>query len=191
MLDATVEASAAAGAADVSLEVLDGNDPALRAVRAAWLRRRRALIGYELEPPRLGLRHRIRGGLDSIAGQVAVRLLDSWGWPDPPWQLTPASLEQLPALSLSGEAVVIGRRRGSRFWLYALSVHPARRGRGLATRVLAALGADTIAIPALDSRGVGGRPTRSSHRWARSPITSPVGDDQGAACLTGGHGPGV
>ena len=37
----------------------------------------------------------------------------------------PASLEHLPALPLAGEAVVFGRRRGSRFWLYALAVDPA------------------------------------------------------------------
>lgn len=149
VLEATAEASAAAGARSVSLEVLDGNDPALGLYERHGFERRRTLVGYELEPPRPGLRMRMRGGLDTMAGQAAVRVLDRWGWPDPPWQLTPASLERLPALSLSGDAVVIGRRRGSRFWLYALSVHPAKRGRGLGARALAALGAETIAIPAL------------------------------------------
>jgi ribosomal protein S18 acetylase RimI-like enzyme len=149
VLEATVEAATAAGASSVSLEVLDGNDAALGLYERHGFERRRMLLGYEVEPPRPSLRMRMRGGLDTMAGQVAVRVLDSWGWPDPPWQLTPASLERLPALSLSGDAVVIGRRRGSRFWLYALSVHPARRGRGLGARALAALGAETIAIPAL------------------------------------------
>jgi ribosomal protein S18 acetylase RimI-like enzyme len=149
VLDATVAAAAAAGARDVSLEVLDGNDPALALYERHGFRRARLLLGYELDPPRSSLRVRVRGGLAPVPGTEAVRTLEAWGWDDPPWQLTPASLERLPAFSLSGDAVVIGRRRGSRFWLYALAVDPARRGRGVATRALGALGAETIAIPAL------------------------------------------
>jgi len=149
VLDATVEAATAAGARDLSLEVLDGNDAALALYDRHGFRRRRRLLGYELDPPRVGLRARMRGGLGPLPGAEAARLLEAWGWSDPPWQLLPASLERLPAFTLAGEAVVFGRRRGSRFWLYALAVDPARRGRGVATRALAGLGAETIAIPAL------------------------------------------
>jgi ribosomal protein S18 acetylase RimI-like enzyme len=149
VLDATVAAATAAGAREISLEVLDGNEAALELYERHGFRRRRQLLGYELDPPRVGIRARIRGGLNPLPGADAARLLALWGWPDPPWQLAPASLERLPAFTLAGEAVVVGRRRGSRFWLYALAVDPERRGKGVATRTLAALGAETIAIPAL------------------------------------------
>ena len=150
VLEATVEAATAAGARDLSLEVLDGNDAALALYDRHGFRRRRQLLGYELDPPRVGLRARMRGGLDPLPGArgrpVARRLglarsavaarcrprssgcLPS-RWPARPW------------CSAAGGAAGSGCTR----W----RVDPARRGRGVATRALAGLGAETIAIPAL------------------------------------------
>ena len=90
-------------------------------------------------PARRGLRLRVSGKLAEADAGLALSRLTAWGWNDPPWQLEPASLAHLPAFEIGGEAVAFGKSRGDRFWLYALSVAPDRRRRGLARRVCSLL----------------------------------------------------
>jgi ribosomal protein S18 acetylase RimI-like enzyme len=149
VLEATLDALAGAGAASVCLEVLQGNDGAIRLYREAGFEQRRRLMGYSLQRPGRGVRARLSSGLSECDAGTALRMLEGWGWPDPPWQLEPASLSHLPAQRLDGHAVVVGKGRGDRFWLYALAVDPARRRHGLATRALSLLPAGWIGIPAL------------------------------------------
>jgi len=111
---------------------------------------RRRLLGHTLRrPPRLGLLDRRKYRLAELDPDQALDRLDRWGWHDAPWQLQPQSLAHLPALAMGDQAVVIGRRRGRRFWLYALAVDPAARGAGIGRTTLAALNAEWIAVPAL------------------------------------------
>jgi ribosomal protein S18 acetylase RimI-like enzyme len=149
VLEQTLEALSQAGATEVRLEVLNGNDAAVRLYRQAGFEQRRRLLGYSLQRPARRGRARLSGGLAECETEVALRRLTGWGWNDPPWQLDPASLAHLPAHQLDRHAVVLGKRRGDRFWLYALAVDPERRRRGLATRTLSLLPSAWIGIPAL------------------------------------------
>ena len=139
VLEDTLDALRGAGAEQVSLEVLNGNDAAVHLYRASGMQR----------PARRGLRARVSGKLTDADTGPALSRLTAWGWNDPPWQLEPASLAHLPALEIEGEAIAFGKRRGDRFWLYALSVAPDRRRRGLARRVCSLLPATWIGVPAL------------------------------------------
>ena len=150
VLEETLSALSGAGAREVGLEVLNGNDAAIRLYHESGFERRRRLLGYSLQrPPGRGLRGRLTGRASAIATTEAVELLSGWGWNDPPWQLEPASLAHLPALAYGRHCVVIGKRRGDRFWLYALAVDPARRRHGHASRALAHLPAAWVGVPAL------------------------------------------
>jgi ribosomal protein S18 acetylase RimI-like enzyme len=150
VLEETLDALRAAGAGEVSLEVLNGNDAAVRLYRGSGFEQRRRLLGYSMQrPSRRGLRSRVSGKLTEADTGTALARLAAWGWNDPPWQLDPASLAHLPALEIEGEAIAFGKRRGDRFWLYALSVAPGRRRRGLARRVCSLLPASWIGVPAL------------------------------------------
>jgi len=149
VLEETLSALAAAGAREVVLEVLNGNDAAVHLYRASGFEQNRRLLGYSLPRPRRRLRDRLTAGLADCESEAALARLVRWGWDDPPWQLEAASLEHVPAFALGGRAVVIGKRRADRFWLYALAVDPARRRRGIATRAIASLPVVTIGVPAL------------------------------------------
>lgn len=150
VLEETLEALRGAGAERVSLEVLNGNDAAVQLYKRSGFEQRRRLLGYSMQrPTRRGLRSRVSGKLTDADAGVALSRLTAWGWDDPPWQLEPASLAHLPALEIKGEAVAFGKRRGDRFWLYALAVAPDRRRRGLARRVCSLLPATWIGVPAL------------------------------------------
>jgi ribosomal protein S18 acetylase RimI-like enzyme len=150
VLDESLAALRGAGAAEVSLEVLEGNDAAIRLYRRHGFEHRRRLLGFSLNrPPRRGLIGRVLGHLEEMETTRALDLLQEWGWADPPWQLELDTLAQTPALALDSEAVVLGRQRGERFWLYALGVDPQRRRRGLATRALSLLPTPFIGVPAL------------------------------------------
>lgn len=183
VLEATLSAVRSAGASRIGLEVLVGNDPATALYERHGFVRRRRLLGYELAAPRGGLGRRLRGRLEPVESVDAVALLERWGWTDRPWQLEPDSLAHLPALSMGGQGVVIGRRRGRRFWLYALAVDPDRRGRGIGRRILAGLGVDAISVPALlpeewtDAHGfllaVGGKLEHHRQWEMRLPLDKP------------------
>jgi ribosomal protein S18 acetylase RimI-like enzyme len=150
VLEETLEALSGAGAVEVSLEVLDGNDAAIRLYKRSGFEQRRRLLGYSMQrPARRGLRSRVSGKLADADTEIALSRLAGWGWSDPPWQLEPASLAHLPAYEIAGEAVAFGKRRGDRFWLYALAVAPERRRRGLARRICSMLPAPWIGVPAL------------------------------------------
>jgi ribosomal protein S18 acetylase RimI-like enzyme len=150
VLEETLEALAGAGAGEVCLEVLNGNDGAVHLYQQSGFERQRRLLGYSLMRPRArGVRDRLGGRPSSLAIAEALARISGWGWNDPPWQLQPASLAHLPALAFGRHAVAIGKGRGDRFWLYALAVDPARRRHGLATRALAHLPAAYIGVPAL------------------------------------------
>lgn len=149
VLEETVAALADAGAREVVLEVLNGNDAAVRLYRTSGFEQRRRLLGYSVPRPRRRIWQRLGPGLADCESDVALDRLVHWGWKDAPWQLEPASLAHIPALALDGRVVAIGKQRGERFWLYALAVDPARRRHGDATRALASLSADVIGIPAL------------------------------------------
>ncbi len=150
VLEETLDALRSAGAAEVSLEVLDGNDAAIRLYKRSGFEQRRRLLGYSMQrPARRGLRSRVSGKLAEADTEIALSRLVAWGWNEPPWQLEPASLAHLPAFEIGGEAVALGKRRGDRFWLYALAVAPQRRRRGLARRVCSMLPSPWIGVPAL------------------------------------------
>jgi ribosomal protein S18 acetylase RimI-like enzyme len=149
VLEQTMAALTEAGAGELRLEVLDGNDAAIRLYRDAGFEQRRRLLGYSLQRPARGVRARFSGRLAECENDVALRRLTRWGWDDAPWQLQPASLAHLPAYQLDRHAVLMGKPRGDRFWLYALCVDPQRRRHGLATRALSMLPAGWIGIPAL------------------------------------------
>jgi ribosomal protein S18 acetylase RimI-like enzyme len=150
VLQATLDMLAAQGVTETGLEVLDGNLPAIALYESAGFERVRTLIGFTIRrPPRLGLRARRTVRLEALSAGEAIRRVTAWGWPEAPWQLEPASLAHLPAVGLDDVAVVVGRPRDRRFWLYAVAVDPDHRRRGLATRALAGLGADWIAVPAV------------------------------------------
>jgi ribosomal protein S18 acetylase RimI-like enzyme len=150
VLEETLDALRTAGARHVSLEVLNGNDAAVQLYKRSGFEQRRRLLGYSMQrPARRGLRLRVSGRLVEADAGTALSRLTAWGWNDPPWQLEQASLAHLPAFEISGEAVAFGKSRGDRFWLYALSVAPDRRRRGLARRVCSLLPASWIGVPAL------------------------------------------
>jgi len=149
VLEETLAALAGAGATGVTLEVLNGNDAAMRLYRQSGFEQRRRLLGYTLARPRRGVRARVAGDLATSDTAVAVASLQRWGWERAPWQLQVESLAHVPAYRLDDRAVVLGRQRGDRFWLYALGVAPERRRHGLARRALSQLGAGWIGIPAL------------------------------------------
>lgn len=149
VLDETLEALAGAGASTVCLEVLDGNDGAVNLYRKAGFEQTRRLLGYSLQRPGKSVRTRLTGGLADCETGEALRMLEAFGWHDPPWQLEAASLAHLPAKRLDGRAVLLGKGRGDRFWLYALAVDPAVRRRGMAKRALSMLPAGWIGVPAL------------------------------------------
>jgi ribosomal protein S18 acetylase RimI-like enzyme len=146
VLEATMDALREAGGRWVGLEVLTGNTPALELYLRCGFEMRRQLLGYTLSRPP---RSRASPELADVETPVAVARLVEWGWPDPPWQLHPLTLEHVPAMVLDDRAVLLGKRRGERFWLYAISVRPDHRRRGLATSALAALPSPWIAVPAL------------------------------------------
>jgi ribosomal protein S18 acetylase RimI-like enzyme len=150
VLTATLGALRDAGADEVGLEVLDANQAARNLYDRRGFEARRRLLGYTVHrPPRLSMLERRRLRLADVDTDDAVAALREWGWDDPPWQLQAESVAHLPAQMLGGDAVVFGRRRGRRFWLYALAVDPSRRGAGLGRAAVAALGAEWIAVPAL------------------------------------------
>jgi ribosomal protein S18 acetylase RimI-like enzyme len=150
VLTATLDALDGAGAKTVGLEVLEGNQAARHLYERRGFEAWRRLLGYTLHrPPRRGLLDRRKFRLTDIETDVALDRLDSWGWKDAPWQLQARSLAHLPAQALGDEAILIGRRRGRRFWLYALAVDPAARGVGLGRNALGALNAEWMAVPAL------------------------------------------
>ena len=149
VLDETLEALSGAGAATVNLEVLDGNDAAVNLYRKAGFEQTRRLLGYSFQRPGKSMRARLSPRLADCGTDEALRMLQAFGWTDPPWQLEPASLAHLPASRLDGRAVVIGKGRGDRFWLYALAVDPAHRRHGTARRALSLLPAGWIGVPAL------------------------------------------
>ncbi len=146
VLEETMAALREAGGRRVDLEVLTANTPAQRLYLRCGFEVRRRLLGYTLSRP---ARSRGSPALVDVETPVAVRRLAGWGWPDPPWQLHPLTLEHLPALGFDDRLVLLGKGRGERFWLYALSVDPDHRRRGLATRALAALPSPWVAVPAL------------------------------------------
>ena len=150
VLEETLEALRGAGATEVVLEVLDGNDAAIRLYKRSGFEQRRRLLGYSMQrPARRGLRSRVSGKLAEADSRQALSQLIEWGWNDPPWQLEPDSLAHLPALRIDHDAVAFGKRRGDRFWLYALSVAPDRRRHGLARRMCSLLPAPWLGVPAL------------------------------------------
>jgi ribosomal protein S18 acetylase RimI-like enzyme len=150
VLTSTLQALRGAGADEVGLEVLEGNQAARHLYERRGFEAWRRLFGYTLQrPPRLGLLDRRKFRLTDVDTDAALETLARWGWREPPWQLQLESLAHLPALALGDDALVIGRRRGRRFWLYALAVDPARRGAGNGRAALAALGAEWVAVPAL------------------------------------------
>lgn len=149
VLEQTLAALAGAGATSVTLEVLNGNDAAMRLYRESGFDQRRRLLGYTLGRPRRGIRARLTGEMAACETAAAIASLERWGWDGAPWQLQTASLAHVPAYGLDDRAVVLGRQRGDRFWLYAMAVAPERRRHGLATRALSQLGAGWIGIPAL------------------------------------------
>jgi len=150
VLDETLAALADAGAGEVCLEVLNGNDGATHLYQRTGFERRRRLLGYSLQRPRThGVRSRLAGRPAPLEVGEALDRITSWGWNDPPWQLEPPSLAHLPALAFGRHAVALGKGRGDRFWLYALAVDPAHRRHGLATRALSHLPATYVGVPAL------------------------------------------
>ena len=149
VLRATVDAVRGAGAGPVGLEVIDSNAAALALYEHFGFVRRRRLTAFSLPPPKGGARLRRKPRLEPLDTDQAVGLLESWGWPDAPWQLQPDSLRHVAAEALGDEVIVLGRRRERRFWLYGIAVDPALRRRGLASRALAALDADSLGVPAL------------------------------------------
>jgi ribosomal protein S18 acetylase RimI-like enzyme len=178
VLTATLDALRGAGADEVGLEVLEGNQAARHLYERRGFEAWRRLLGYTVRrPPRLKLLERRRLRLVDLDTDAALDRLRRWGWNDPPWQLQGESLAHLPALALGDDAVVIGRRRGRRFWLYALAVDPGRRGAGIGRTALAALGAEWLAVPALVPeewseahgflRAVGGEPEAFSQSEMR------------------------
>lgn len=151
VLEETLEALKAAGATEVSLEVLEGNDPAIRLYKRHGFEQHRRLLGFSMpRPPRRGLRGLI-GHLGELPTAEALARLERWGWKagGPPWQLETASLRDTPAFQLDGHAVVLGKRRGERFWLYAVAVDPEQRRRGHAARALSLLPTPFVGVPAL------------------------------------------
>ncbi len=149
VLEETLAALKEAGAATVGLEVLDGNDGAIHLYRRSGFEQRRRLLGYSVQRPSRRLWARLSGRLVQCDTAEAARMLAAFGWRDPPWQLEPASLAHLPAQRLDDRAVVVGKGRGDRFWLYAVAVDPDRRRHGIATRALSLLPAEWIGVPAL------------------------------------------
>ncbi len=150
VLDETLDALRGAGAAQVTLEVLEGNTAAIRLYKRNGFEQRRRLMGYSLQrPARRGLLARVSPKLAAADPEDALGRLVEWGWKDPPWQLEAASLAHMPALQIDHDAVAFGKRRGDRFWLYALSVAPDRRRRGIARRLCSMLPTGWIGVPAL------------------------------------------
>jgi ribosomal protein S18 acetylase RimI-like enzyme len=150
VLEQTLEALAGTGATEVSLEVLEGNDPAIRLYRRYGFEPHRRLLGYSMHRPhRRGILSRVTGHLAEVDTALALTRMREWGWRNAPWQLELETLAHMPALELGGHVVLLGKQRGERFWLYALSVDPKRRREGLATRALSLLPAPYLGVPAL------------------------------------------
>jgi ribosomal protein S18 acetylase RimI-like enzyme len=150
VLDETLDALRGAGATEVSLEVLDGNDAAIRLYKRHGFEQHRRLLGFTMHrPQRRGLRGRVFGHLEEVDTAYALARIGDWGWRDPPWQLELPSLAEMQAYKLDPYAVMLGKRRGDRFWLYAIGVDPEHRRQGLAGRALALLPTPYIGVPAL------------------------------------------
>jgi [ribosomal protein S18]-alanine N-acetyltransferase len=150
VLEETLDALRAAGATEVSLEVLDVNDAAIRLYKRYGFEQHRRLLGYSMHRPhRRGLRGRVFGHLEEVDTVHALARIREWGWREPPWQLELATLAHMPALELDPHTVMLGKRRGDRFWLYGLAVDPEHRRQGLAVRALSLLPTPYIGVPAL------------------------------------------
>jgi len=142
VLDETLQAAQAAGAAEVVLESVATNAPALAMYRRRGFREVRRLLGWRFTGAG------DVGEVEELPAAEAVERLVAWGWDDPPWQLAPQTLRRLRGFALDERAVAVGKPRGDRFWLYALAVHPGQRRRGAGTALLRAL-PGRVGVPAL------------------------------------------
>ncbi|MBB6099924.1 ribosomal protein S18 acetylase RimI-like enzyme [Deinobacterium chartae] len=151
LLDCVIAEARARGEKRMLLEVIEGNDPAVRLYRSRGFEVTRRLLGYQAEHP---------AGedtpLEEISLEAALEAVTRWGERDLPWQLAPATLAALTpparAYRLEGAVALLSVSPQS-VALRALVVPPELRGQGRATRLLRALAfrhaAPVWAVPAI------------------------------------------
>ena len=140
LLDRLLADARARGEARMHLEVIEGNDPAIRLYETAGFVRRGRLAGYErpaAQAPEAQL-----SALGEVPLSVAARTLAQHADDDLPWQLHPATLTALTppnrALTLNDATAWVLEQPGV-LVLRAMLVPPAARRQGQGRALLEAL----------------------------------------------------
>lgn len=164
------------GEREMLLEVIDRNAAAIALYESLGFARGRALAGYgRTADAHLG-EHADEALQEAEPSQVAQRLA-AYADAGLPWQLAPPSWIAAPApwrgFTLGGAAAALVDDGAATLRLIALAVDPARRGQGLARRLLAGLqrhfGARAWSVPSIVPTTLG-RGLLLGAGWTPAPI---------------------
>jgi GNAT superfamily N-acetyltransferase len=158
MKDVIAEARAR-GDARIVLEVIEGNDAALRLYESLGFTMRRRLVGYDWSPP---LGDRAPKNLREVDLAEAAMLLTGFADSDLSWQFDPAGLFGLSppttGFALDNTAVAILEPSGETLRVHGIAVDPQRRRSGLGRMLLEGIAAtrpvSRWVIPAIAPEGL-------------------------------------
>ena len=140
LLSALIDAAAERGDRHVVLEVIEGNERAIRLYERSGFRRVRRLLGFDLSRPHP---EPSNTELEEIDVREAARRVTRDGSPDLPWQISGETLALTGppsrAFQLDGACATISDPSAPRIAIRSLLVAPDRRGERRAVALLRAL----------------------------------------------------
>jgi len=140
LLDRIIADAKERGDNRVLLEVIEGNDPAVRLYAGRGFRQVRRLVGYHAAsvPPR-------DGKVEEVSIREAALLIGQHGFDDLPWPQAPETIGQMAsptrAFRMGPSLAILHDSRGADVILRSILTEPGARRQGHARRLIQALAA--------------------------------------------------
>jgi GNAT superfamily N-acetyltransferase len=138
-MDRLMDQARRRGYRSMELEVIEGNEPALRLYRRCGFRRMRRLLSFVAEDPQA----KATGCLEPADVADMARLVQAHGLPDLPWQISGQALirggPHSQAFRLDNAYIATSDPEATEVHVRSVLVKPQARGQGQARRVLGAM----------------------------------------------------